>query len=185
MAARRETRTGPHRWRRTIVRNRRAHHRTPAAESSMSASVPQTEDRLRDRREPQKNRAPRVTVARPAEPHRSTACPAADADFLALGAARPPPRPGASRSSREGEGALLLERPDALGRFAAESLLGCGGVCRRLRSSAARKAAAGALIRLLRAWRKRVGVEPTKDRLAAPPGFEVRTPHRGQFSSRQ
>jgi hypothetical protein len=28
-------------------------------------------------------------------------------------------------------------------------------------------------------WRKRVGVEPTKDRLAALPGFEVRTPHRG------
>ena len=34
-----------------------------------------------------------------------------------------------------------------------------------------------------RRWRKRVGVEPTKDRLAAPPGFEVRTPHRGRFSS--
>src|SRR5436190_22379941 len=34
-----------------------------------------------------------------------------------------------------------------------------------------------------RAWRKRVGVEPTKDRLTAPPGFEVRTPHRGRFSS--
>src|SRR5215475_8728083 len=32
-------------------------------------------------------------------------------------------------------------------------------------------------------WRKRMGVEPTKDRLAAPPGFEVRTPHRGRFSS--
>src|SRR5262245_1397010 len=32
-------------------------------------------------------------------------------------------------------------------------------------------------------WRKREGVEPTKDRLAAPPGFEVRTPHRGRFSS--
>jgi hypothetical protein len=32
-------------------------------------------------------------------------------------------------------------------------------------------------------WRKRVGVEPTKDRLTAPPGFEVRTPHRGRFSS--
>src|SRR5215510_8761733 len=29
-----------------------------------------------------------------------------------------------------------------------------------------------------------MGVEPTKDRLAAPPGFEVRTPHRGRFSSR-
>src|SRR5262245_8529053 len=28
-----------------------------------------------------------------------------------------------------------------------------------------------------------MGVEPTKDRLAAPPGFEVRTPHRGRFSS--
>src|SRR5208282_4922524 len=34
-----------------------------------------------------------------------------------------------------------------------------------------------------RGWRKRVGVEPTKDRLAAPPGFEVRTPHRGRFPS--
>lgn len=34
-----------------------------------------------------------------------------------------------------------------------------------------------------RRWRKRVGVEPTKDRLAAPPGFEVRTPHRGRFPS--
>jgi hypothetical protein len=34
-----------------------------------------------------------------------------------------------------------------------------------------------------RTWRKREGVEPTKDRLAAPPGFEVRTPHRGRFSS--
>jgi hypothetical protein len=33
------------------------------------------------------------------------------------------------------------------------------------------------------AWRKRVGVEPTKDRLTAPPGFEVRTPHQGRFSS--
>ena len=33
-------------------------------------------------------------------------------------------------------------------------------------------------------WRKRVGVEPTRDRLTAPPGFEVRTPHRGRFSSR-
>ena len=28
-----------------------------------------------------------------------------------------------------------------------------------------------------------MGVEPTKDRLAAPPGFEVRTPHRGRFPS--
>ena len=34
-----------------------------------------------------------------------------------------------------------------------------------------------------RTWRKRVGVEPTKDRLAASPGFEVRTPHRGRFPS--
>ena len=34
-------------------------------------------------------------------------------------------------------------------------------------------------------WRKRMGVEPTRDRLAAPPGFEVRTPHRGRFSSRR
>src|SRR5271170_2724324 len=32
-------------------------------------------------------------------------------------------------------------------------------------------------------WRKRAGVEPTKDRLAASLGFEVRTPHRGRFSS--
>src|SRR5262249_16913147 len=32
-------------------------------------------------------------------------------------------------------------------------------------------------------WRKRVGVEPTKDRLTASPGFEVRTPHRGRFPS--
>ena len=28
-----------------------------------------------------------------------------------------------------------------------------------------------------------MGVEPTRDRLAAPHGFEVRTPHRGRFSS--
>lgn len=35
-----------------------------------------------------------------------------------------------------------------------------------------------------RGWRKRMGVEPTQDRLAAPPGFEVRTPHRGRFSSK-
>src|SRR5215510_1060188 len=28
-----------------------------------------------------------------------------------------------------------------------------------------------------------MGVEPTEDRLAAPPGFEVRTSHRGRFSS--
>ena len=28
-----------------------------------------------------------------------------------------------------------------------------------------------------------MGVEPTRDRLTAPPGFEVRTPHRGRFSS--
>src|ERR1700677_4430463 len=34
-----------------------------------------------------------------------------------------------------------------------------------------------------RGWRKRVGVEPTRDRLAAPHGFEVRAPHRGRFSS--
>ncbi len=34
-----------------------------------------------------------------------------------------------------------------------------------------------------RCWRRRVGVEPTWDRLAAPLGFEVRTPHRGRFSS--
>lgn len=31
------------------------------------------------------------------------------------------------------------------------------------------------------AGRKRVGVEPTKNRLAALPGFEVRTSHRGAF----
>src|SRR5215470_7887785 len=31
--------------------------------------------------------------------------------------------------------------------------------------------------------RKRVGVEPTRDWLTTPPGFEVRTPHRGRFSS--
>ena len=36
---------------------------------------------------------------------------------------------------------------------------------------------------VLNEWRKREGVEPTRDRLAAPPGFEVRTPHRGRFSS--
>jgi hypothetical protein len=35
-----------------------------------------------------------------------------------------------------------------------------------------------------RSWRKRAGVEPTKDRLAALPGFEVRTPHQGRFSPR-
>jgi hypothetical protein len=29
-----------------------------------------------------------------------------------------------------------------------------------------------------------VGVEPTRDSLAAPPGFEVRTPHRRRFSSK-
>ena len=29
-----------------------------------------------------------------------------------------------------------------------------------------------------------MGVEPTRDRLTAPPGFEVRTPHRGRFSSK-
>ena len=34
------------------------------------------------------------------------------------------------------------------------------------------------------AWRKRVGVEPTKDRLTAPPGFEVRTHHRMRISSK-
>ena len=34
-------------------------------------------------------------------------------------------------------------------------------------------------------WRKRVGVEPTKDRQAALPGFEVRTPHQGRFPSPQ
>src|SRR3984893_12759033 len=39
------------------------------------------------------------------------------------------------------------------------------------------------IMRASQAWRKRMGVEPTKDRLAAPPGFEVRTPHRGRFSS--
>ena len=30
---------------------------------------------------------------------------------------------------------------------------------------------------------QRVGVEPTKDRFAASPGFEVRTPHQERFSS--
>jgi len=34
-------------------------------------------------------------------------------------------------------------------------------------------------------WRKRVGVEPTKNRLAALPGFEVRTSHRGAFLFRK
>ena len=28
-------------------------------------------------------------------------------------------------------------------------------------------------------WRKRMGVEPTWDRLTAPPGFEDQSPHRG------
>ena len=37
---------------------------------------------------------------------------------------------------------------------------------------------------MARRWRKRVGVEPTKDRLSAPSGFEVRTSHRGRISSR-
>lgn len=32
-------------------------------------------------------------------------------------------------------------------------------------------------------WRKRAGVEPTRDRMAAPPGFEDRAPHRGTISS--
>ena len=31
----------------------------------------------------------------------------------------------------------------------------------------------------LKIGRKRIGVEPTKDCQAAPPGFEVRTSHRG------
>jgi hypothetical protein len=31
--------------------------------------------------------------------------------------------------------------------------------------------------------RKGMGVEPTKDRPTAPPGFEVRTPHRGRVPS--
>src|SRR5215472_17846835 len=38
-------------------------------------------------------------------------------------------------------------------------------------------------LRVPQRWRKRMGVEPTRDRLAAPPGFEVRTPHRGRFPS--
>jgi hypothetical protein len=33
-------------------------------------------------------------------------------------------------------------------------------------------------------WRKRAGVEPTKDRLTALPGFEVRTSHQRRFSSK-
>src|SRR6201996_7261262 len=45
------------------------------------------------------------------------------------------------------------------------------GPCRRYR------------MRLMRNWRKRAGVEPTRDRLAASLGFEVRTPHQGRFSS--
>src|SRR5262245_52632137 len=32
-------------------------------------------------------------------------------------------------------------------------------------------------------WRRRMGVEPTRDRLTAPPGFEVRSPHRERDSS--
>src|SRR5581483_5725915 len=34
-----------------------------------------------------------------------------------------------------------------------------------------------------RVWRRRMGVEPTRDRLTAPPGFEVRSPHRERDSS--
>src|SRR6185503_16284096 len=36
---------------------------------------------------------------------------------------------------------------------------------------------------LARVWRRRMGVEPTRDRLTAPPGFEVRSPHRERDSS--
>ena len=36
---------------------------------------------------------------------------------------------------------------------------------------------------LEQSWRKRVGVEPTRDRLATPAGFEDRPPHRGTTSS--
>lgn len=42
-----------------------------------------------------------------------------------------------------------------------------------------------AVAALVRAWRKRVGVEPTRDWLTVPPGFEVRTCHRARFSSFQ
>src|SRR5690606_32411447 len=35
-----------------------------------------------------------------------------------------------------------------------------------------------------RIWRKRVGVDPTWDRLTAPPGFEVRSDHRTWLSSK-
>lgn len=42
-----------------------------------------------------------------------------------------------------------------------------------------------ALAALAGAWRKRVGVEPTRGWLTAPPGFEVRTCHRARFSSIQ
>src|SRR5262245_133493 len=37
--------------------------------------------------------------------------------------------------------------------------------------------------RLRKRWRKRVGVEPTKDRLTTLTGFEVQPPHQGRVSS--
>ena len=44
-----------------------------------------------------------------------------------------------------------------------------------------RRAVRGGGHRWRRRWRRSVGVEPTWDRKAAPPGFADRTPHRGTF----
>ena len=83
-----------------------------------------------------------------------------------------------------GEGALRPQLGGAAGGLLLVILL--GGAGRAGGGVRARETGANGGRRSCRApvqWRKRVGVEPTRDRLTAPPGFEVRTPHRGRFSS--
>jgi hypothetical protein len=39
------------------------------------------------------------------------------------------------------------------------------------------------LLQDIKKWRKKMGVEPTRERLTPPTGFEARPPHQGRFSS--
>src|SRR5882724_2033416 len=92
-------------------------------------------------------------------------CPSADCSGDRRGSARPrgPPSAGGSRADTPILAAPFLRRPCATGP---ES-----------------RAASGNLAKRWKRWRKRVGVEPTKDRLTTLTGFEVQPPHQGRVSS--
>ena len=150
---------------------------------SASASRKLFEHGLRHRRETGEDGASPLAVLRPAEFYAQRRKAAGDGDLLALRPRRSPRRRRASRSAggrRRRAPARGLSRarppraetPSRRPRRPSPPRRGCQGRQLRVRSSG-----------VPRGWRKRVGVEPTKDRLAAPPGFEVRTPHRGRFSS--